>query len=224
MTYSFLRRKTFVVEPRFQLAMAAKLLLFLLVYATIIVYASLRSMAETIYILPLNCLTPEVKDRLWAFPTEPLLLSLLVALLVVLQIFLWSYRFAGPEFRLKRIIREMASGQYPQRVTLRKHDYLKGLAESLVDLAQTLREHRQEDADRLNELQGKVEECTTHIRNGAPPGVVMGQLEELAQQISSLKQEFVEADTTSGAAQTTPVLAPQAVESRSVPDSSGRAS
>jgi hypothetical protein len=224
MTYSFLRRKALVVEPRFQLAMAAKLFFFLLVYATIIVYASLRSMAETIYILPLNCLTPEVKDKLWAFPTEPLLLSLLVALLVVLQMFLWSYRFAGPEFRLKRIIREMAAGQYPQRVSLRKHDYLKGLAESLVVLAQTLREHRQEDADRLTELQGKVEECTNHIRSGAPTGVVMGQLEVLAQQIDSLKQEFVEADTPSGADQTAPVHAPQAGDSRAVPDSSHRTS
>jgi hypothetical protein len=95
MTHDFLRRRNFVVEPRSQLSMAAKLLVFLLLYSSIIVSASLRSMAETIYILPLNCLTPEVKARIWAFPTEPLLLSLLVALLVVLQTFLWSYGPTG---------------------------------------------------------------------------------------------------------------------------------
>lgn len=224
MARDFFRRWTFVVQPRFQLALAGKLLLFLLVYAAIIVYVSLHSMAETMYILPLNCLTPEVKAQIWAFPTEPLLLSLLVALLVVLQIFLWSYRFAGPEFRLKRIIQEMAAGQYPRRVALRKDDFLKGLAESLVVLAQTLREHRQEDADRLAELQGKVEECTNHIRSGAPPGVVMAQLEALAQQIGSLKQGFAEADRPGADDQSSPVPAPQTVGSGSVPDSSGHTS
>jgi hypothetical protein len=213
MVHDFFRRRNFVIEPRFQLSMAAKLLVFLLLYASIIVYVSLRSMAEAIYILPLECLTPEVKARIWAFPTEPLLLSLLVALLVVLQTFLWSYRFAGPEYRLKRIIREMASGQYPQRVTLRKHDYLKGLAESLVTLAGTLREHRQTDAEQLAQLQGKLEECTNRVRGGASPDVIMAHLEGMARQISGLKQELEEKDGPGEAEQAKPAPAFQRVDS-----------
>jgi len=207
MAMHFFRRRTFVVQPRFQLALAAKLLLFLLVYAVIIVYSSLRSMAETMYILPLNCLTPEVKARIWAFPTEPLLLSLLVGLLVVLQFFLWSYRFAGPESRLRQIIREMASGQYPERVTLQRNDFLKGLAESLVSLAHVLREHRQADADQVAQLQGKVEECTNHVRDGASPDVVMAHLEGLARQISRLKQDLAQSNGPGDAGQTNPLPA-----------------
>jgi hypothetical protein len=86
----------------------------------------------------------------------------------------------------------MATGQYPQRVTVRKHDYLKGVAESHATLAESLRERRQEDADRLSDLRGKVEECTNYIRKRAPPGEVMAQLEGVAKQISSLKQGLLE--------------------------------
>ncbi len=223
MARDFFRLRSFVVQPRFQLSLAVRLLVFLFLYGVIIVYASLHLMAEAMYILPLNCLTPEVMARIWAFPTEPLLLSLLVALLAVLQIFLWSYRFAGPELRLKRIIREMATGQYPQRLRLRRNDYLQGLAESLMFLAQALREQRQADADQLAQLQGKVDECTNSVRNAASPELVMAHLEGLARQIGSLKQGLVGGDGPAGTDQTVPVPASQSVDSGSVPNSSARA-
>ena len=89
-------RRHFLIRPRFQLLLASKAAGFLLLYSAAIIYASLRSVAETIYILPLDCLTPEVKARLWGFPTEALLLSVLIALVVVLQAILISHRVAGP--------------------------------------------------------------------------------------------------------------------------------
>jgi len=223
MSRDFFRLRSLVVQPRFQLSLAVRLVLFLFLYGAIIVYASLHLMAEAMYILPISCLTPEVMARIWAFPTEPLLLSLLVALLAVMQIFLWSYRFAGPELRLKRIIREMAAGQYPERLKLRRNDYLQGLAESLMVLAHALRENRQVDADQLAQLQGKVEECTNSVRNAAPPELVMAHLEGLAKQIGNLKQGLVGGDGPADADQTVSVPASQPVDSGSVPDFSTRA-
>ena len=224
MTYKFFRffrRRNFVIDPRFQLLLAGKGVSYVFLFGTIIVYASLQSMAETINILPLSCLTPEVKARLWALPTEALLLALLIALVVVLQIIQWSHRVAGPEFRLKRILREMAAGRYPESVRLRKHDCLKGLAENLTLLARALRERRQAHADQLAQLQGKVAECATHVRNGARPDVVLAHLEGMATQICSLKQELAEGNEPGGADQNMPVPASQRVDSGSVPVSCG---
>jgi hypothetical protein len=219
--FRFLRRRNFVPNPRFQFILAGKGLSYAFLYGAVIVYASLQSMAETINILPLSCLTPEVKARLWALPTDALLLALLIALVVVLQIIQWSHRVAGPEFRLKRILREMAAGRYPESVKLRKHDCLKGLAENLTLLAHALRDRGQAHADQLAQLHGKVEECANHVRNGVRPDVVIAHLEGLATQICSLKQELVEGNEPGGADQNMPVPASQRVDSGSVPVSCG---
>jgi len=219
----FFQRRNFVPNPRFQFLLAGKGLSYAFLFGAIIVYASLQTMAETINILPLSCLTPEVKARLWGLPTDALLLALLIALVVVLQIIQWSHRVAGPEFRLKRILREMAAGRYPESVRLRKHDCLRGLAENLTLLAQALRERRQTQTDQLTQLQGRVEECTNHVRDGVHPEVVMAQLEGLAKQISSLKQALVEENGPEGTNQTLPVPASPRVDSGAVPVSYGHA-
>lgn len=40
-----------------------------------------------------------------------------------------SHRFAGPIFRLRRAIREVASGEAPQRIKFRKNDFWMDLAD-----------------------------------------------------------------------------------------------
>ncbi len=207
----FFQRRNFFINPRFQFLLAGKGLSYAFLFGAVIIYASLQTMAETIDILPLSCLTPEVKARLWALPTEALLLALLIALVVVLQIIQWSHRVAGPEFRLKRILREMAAGRYPQSVRVRKHDCLKGLAENLTLLAHALRERRQTQTDQLTQLQERVKECTNHVRDGVHSEVVMAQLEGVAKQISSLKQALVEEDGPERTDQTLPVPASPAL-------------
>ncbi len=58
MSRDFFRLRSLVVQPRFQLSLAVRLVLFLFLYGAIIVYASLHLMAEAMYILPISCLTP----------------------------------------------------------------------------------------------------------------------------------------------------------------------
>jgi hypothetical protein len=219
MASHFFRRRNFVPNPRFQFLLAGKGVSYVFLYGVVIVYTTLQWMAETMYILPLNCLTPEVKARVWAFPTESLLLSLLIALIVVLQIIQWSHRVAGPEFRLKRILREMAAGQYPECVRLRKHDCLKGLAENLTLLAQALRQRRQAHADQLARLHGEVQECAACVRSGEGPEVVLAQLQVLAKRVGFLEQLVAGDNTPEGAG-----LAPAASMSRPVEPASIRLS
>ena len=190
MATHFFERRNFLVRPRFQLLLATKAVVFLLLYSAAITYASLHSVAETIYILPFGCLTPEVKARLWRFPTEAILLSGLIALVVVLQAILISHQVAGPEFRLTRTLQEMAAGQYPRVVTLRKHDNLKELAASISFLGQALDQRRQACLEQLDQVQGALEACTTDVRSREHSEVVQAQLEGVRKQICALR-EFV---------------------------------
>ena len=166
MNHSFFRRRKFLVQPRFQLALAGKALVFLFLYTAIItVYLNLKLMAETIYVLPSDCLTPEVRQRIWVFPTDALLVSLLAALLVMLHVVLASHRVAGPEPRLAQTkIREMAAGRYVRSRTLRKHDRLKGIGDSVTFLGQALREGRQALLERLAQLGGKPRSAPPCVR------------------------------------------------------------
>src|SRR3990172_1344238 len=216
MASNFFRRRNFVPNPRFQFLLAGRGLSYAFLFGAVIIYASLQSMAETINILPLSCLTPEVKARLWALPTEALLLALLIALVVVLQIIQWSHRVAGPEFRLKRILREMTAGRYPESVRLRKHDCLKGLAETLTLLPRALRERRQAQADQLAQLQGKVQECTARVRSGERPEVVLAQLEALAKRVCFVEQIVAGDNAPGGAGQAPADSMSNAVEPASI--------
>jgi HAMP domain-containing protein len=183
-------RRNFLIRPRFQLLLASKAVVFLLLYSAAITYISLYSVAESIYILPFNCLTPEVKARLWHFPTEALWVSLLIALVVVLWAIVTSRRVAGPEFRLTRTVRGMAAGQYPHAVTLRKHDHLKELAASVSFLGQELDQRRQVCLEQLVQVDAALDACTMDSRHNVPADVVQAQLEGLRKQICGLK-EFV---------------------------------
>ena len=186
----FFERRNFLIRPRFQLLFASKAVGFLFLYAAAITYASVHSVADTIYILPISCLTSEVKSRLWKFPTEALLLSVLIALVVVLQAILISHRVAGPEFRLARTLREMANGQYPQAVTLRKHDNLKELAASIRILGQILEQRRGVCLDQLDQVNGRLETCAMDLRSHVHAEIVTEQLDGLRKQICALR-EFV---------------------------------
>ncbi|MFI5341411.1 MAG: hypothetical protein ACHQ7N_16430 [Candidatus Methylomirabilales bacterium] len=190
MNHSFFRRRKFLVQPRFQLALAGNALVFLFLYTAILVYLNLKLMAETITDVPFDCLTPEVRQRIWGFPTDALLLSLLVALVVALRVVFASHRVAGPESRLVRVIREMAAGRYPQAGALRKHDGLKGIDDSLTFLGQALHEGRQALLEQLTQLAGKAEECSRHVRGGASADIVLTKLDGVVSQIGSLKESL----------------------------------
>ena len=219
----FLRRRKYLVNPRFQLLLAAKAVVLVFLFSGVLIYSSAMTTAETIYILPFSCLTPEVKERVLALPREAIWLCLLIALVVALQAILVSHRIAGPSFRFNRIMREMAAGKYPQSVTLRKGDCLTDLAESLTFLGQELQGRRQALLGELAQLHAAVEECTMQPGGGVYPEAVRARLEGLARQICILKQ-LVQGEAGSGTMnQTLPDPGSARVDTASVPVSSGGA-
>jgi methyl-accepting chemotaxis protein len=177
MKYFFSRRK-FLIQPRFQLALAAKAILFLVLY----------SAALALLILYPNGLTPEVKRQILPLPAYIWPLMLALGLIVVVHVILLSHRVAGPSFRLVRSIRQMTAGHYHQAMTLRKHDSLKEVAESLALLGDTLHRRRQTLLEELDKLRTRLEPYTDDLQSGKAPPALQHDLEWMAEQIRVLKR------------------------------------
>ncbi len=108
---------------------------------------------------------------------------LVVTTLVVLLVF-YSHRIAGPTVRLGRFARKVASGDLTERVTLRKRDLLKPVAEQMNGICDTY-------SGRLNDLRHKLDEIEALAMTMANSGEVSRKdLEELAKKTKALIEEL----------------------------------
>lgn len=78
----------------------------------------------------------------------PLLLAFAVTLpIALLQLLRFTHRFAGPVVRLRRMMKELASGQEVPHLKFRDGDYWPELAEQFNVIAQQLTEARRRVAE-----------------------------------------------------------------------------
>jgi HAMP domain-containing protein len=216
------RRRKYLISPRFQLGLSAKVSLSLVVYGTVILYLGLKPITDMIGTLPFGCLIPEVQNRLLTVPREAVLLGLVMVLFVSLLVIRLSHRVAGPVFRLNREIRQMAAGMYPRSITLRKYDHLKELAEALTILSRRLEECRQALLGELGVVQGVVTECASRVGNGAHSAVIQADLEHILQHIQTLKEIAAEKRGEEGERQPAANGAAEEATAESTPAACGR--
>lgn len=76
-----------------------------------------------------------LKSRVWP-------MAFVVMLAAVVYTVIFSHRIAGPIQRLNSELRNIISGNYPERIRLRKKDYFKETASLLEELAQEMAERR----------------------------------------------------------------------------------
>ncbi|NIO15982.1 MAG: hypothetical protein GTN70_03115 [Deltaproteobacteria bacterium] len=72
-----------------------------------------------------------LKSRVWP-------MALVVMLAAVVYTVIFSHRIAGPIQRLNSELRNIISGNYPERIRLRKKDYFKETASLLEELSQEM--------------------------------------------------------------------------------------
>jgi hypothetical protein len=67
----------------------------------------------------------------WAAAAGRLLLAAVVLIPIMWDMLSFSNRFAGPVYRMRRVLREVARGGAIQKVQLREGDFWHGLADDL---------------------------------------------------------------------------------------------
>ncbi len=138
------RRKVRLVDRRFQLGLAWRMLLvFLLFFASGLVLVFAPSMLGLLTGVDLAELEPAAQEflilhqRVW-----PAVLLVLAG--VFLYTLITSHRIAGPIYRINTVLRMMLEDEYPTSVTLRKGDHLHETAELLELLSRKLSRGRSE--------------------------------------------------------------------------------
>lgn len=108
--------------------------------------------------------------------------AVLITVLSMRYIVRFSHRIAGPAYRLERVIRQVADGNYEGYVSLRRKDYLKHVAESvnyMIDRAAG----RANELKELHRLAVEFERALSNEPTTAPEVLKLArwQVEKLAQ-------------------------------------------
>lgn len=118
-----------------------------------------------------------------------LLSLLLMTPVVVLIAILLSHRIAGPIYRLEKTLAALAEGDIATRVTLRKRDELKSLADGINLVVDSLRSKISIEIDvvhRLNEIIDKMEELA--IKGPVQPDLLKIELKKMRDELSDLNK------------------------------------
>jgi methyl-accepting chemotaxis protein len=124
-------RKKYIINKDLQLRLLLKFLFSLFIISFIIVwnfyYAMWTTLVNDLQGIGITVLKTSITIRM-------VILSVcLILVFTTFSIFL-SHRIAGPIFKIKSVIDQIASGKTPQKFYLRKHDEFKELAESVNNL------------------------------------------------------------------------------------------
>lgn len=145
MTTPRTRRRIRMVDRRYQLGMAWRMLLaFLLFFAIGIFLVFAPSMFGLLVGADLEELEPAGREflilhrRIW-----PAVLFVLAGVFAYTALF--SHRIAGPIYRINAVLQAMLRGEYPKSVTLRKADHFHETAELLERLSRQLAGRREGD-------------------------------------------------------------------------------
>jgi HAMP domain-containing protein len=181
-------RRRILVEPGFQLALGGAIVFLLLAYGAIVVFSVIYPISEFMDLLPATALDGEIKGRILAAPYPVWPVILVIVLVAGLQAVALSHRVAGPTFRLRRAIREMRAGRYRQPLTLRKHDYLKEVADGLAHLGDSLHRRREALLSGLAGLRVELEQHRELLRQGEAASTSQHDITRILQQIETLEQ------------------------------------
>ena len=148
------RRRTRIVDRRFQLGLAVRLLLVL---TALFVAGIALAFAPSIYVLAttndLKSLEPAASEflvlhkRLWPA-------ALLTFAGVFLYVILFSHRIAGPMYRIDAVLRALLEDRDPPVTRFRDNDYFQPTAMLLGELAEKLRASRKGTPTRPGTLSG----------------------------------------------------------------------
>lgn len=134
---------------------------------------------QSVNLYPGEQLTIVTKDFVFKSCLMILFLSLFLAGLWSL---LFSHRVAGPAWRFKRTLSEIARGRYTRAVKLRKGDYLKDLADSFNTTLKVLEDKSSSQLELVHQMKKEMAELR-EIAEHSPSSEK--EIQDLARKLTS---------------------------------------
>ena len=176
------RRRKILVRPRYQLLVAATILVFVIGYSlllgVLIFYPIQREFAAARTQEQQSLTAYQILDlhkRFW-----PAVLA--VGILVAIQSIFVIYRVVGPAYHIQQALEGFAAGHYEMRVRLRSGDRLRELATAVNALGESLLRREQASTESAAQLRVAVEDLRAALPTVALPEPIqkaVGDLEGL---------------------------------------------
>ena len=157
------RRRKIMVQPAYQLRVAAVILLailfysgllgVLLFYPLMVAFDAAGSSQQQLWIA--NQVL-DLHTRFW--PSV-----LVIAILVAIQSLFVTHRVVGPAYHLCRVMQGLGEGRFDVRAHLRRFDRLKDLEAALNALGESLQRREQAVAEREVRLRAEVAVLTSEL-------------------------------------------------------------
>ncbi|MBI5577190.1 MAG: hypothetical protein HY896_12625 [Deltaproteobacteria bacterium] len=145
MTHPVKRQRFRMIDREFQIGLAWRMMiayLFFLFIGVALMFAPsvlrLATGTKTDELVPAAREFLVLHDRIW-----PAVLATLAGVFVYTLYI--SHRVAGPIYRINNILKQLASGEYPEKISLRHGDFFHETAELLQDLSRRLAEKRDKE-------------------------------------------------------------------------------
>ena len=183
------RRRKILIQPGYQLRVAAMILVFILVYSMLLgflifyplhlQFSSATGREEQFW------LAREIIDlhkRFW--PSV-----LVVGILVAVQSIFATHRIVGPAYHLRRILEGFTAGRYDMRAHLRRWDRLKELEAAVNTLGEALLRRKQAEQECVSRLQGAAAILKGGVSGSTPAPEVHEAVAEIGRVAAALAKE-----------------------------------
>ncbi len=132
------RRRRFLIKPAYQLKIALTLVISVIAYSIVLgfilfypLFQELQSVVGIEERARVATTVIYLHTRFWPG-------VLIIAVLVGVHVILFSHRFFGPIYRFEQTLNGFLSGDFSQRIKLRRHDNLKEVQDVINRLADYL--------------------------------------------------------------------------------------
>ena len=205
-TQGRVRRRNYLVNPRFQWKYALAVTTGVLILASLISVFVFGAMMQQARVRMLNPGVPYT----WQHATMLVCTALAFACVVGLALSIWSilvtHRICGPMYVMERCMRELGAGRFPHCRPLRKKDEFKDVYKVLQDTVNALKERRQSELIALDD-------ALSSVRSVASSGdqACRAALSDAAAKLQALREDFaehLEAECSVGPKDDAPVKSP----------------
>jgi nitrogen fixation/metabolism regulation signal transduction histidine kinase len=192
MKHKLFRRRKKIIKPRYQLKLAFVVVTFLLIYSLIFGAAIFCPLAIELRAAPsledqarVAFVVLGLHETIW-----PALFFILV--LAFIGTILSSHRVVGPIYRLEKAIGQFVSGNFKERIWLRKTDEFKEIETMANRLAEYLENAKSSDSRFHTDLREKLSTLSAMLETeGLPRGGDAGKMvDELIVRLDSKPDAF----------------------------------